>query len=165
MDNVMAEAIALHLWAVIAEGANAKLTPAERGVVVRAIAARAHAHPDGAGRGYGRSTIDRWIRDWRRGGLPALGPQPRSDSGWCEPARSCSGRRSPCAWSYPPARRPRSPRSSGPATGCGCRPARGAISPRRRGLHRQALAAEPKVFGRYEAARLGRVQGGRGARR
>ena len=41
MDNDMAEAIALHRWAVIAEGANAKLTPAERGVVVRAIAARA----------------------------------------------------------------------------------------------------------------------------
>ena len=39
MDDDMAEAIALHRWAVIAEGANAKLTPAERGVAVRAIAA------------------------------------------------------------------------------------------------------------------------------
>ena len=40
MDDDMAEAIALHRWAVIAEGANPKLTSAERGVVVRAIAAR-----------------------------------------------------------------------------------------------------------------------------
>lgn len=81
MDDKTAEAIALHRWAVIAEGANPRLTSAERGVVVRALAARSHAHPDGAERRYGRSTIDRWIRDWRTGGLAALRPQPRSDTG------------------------------------------------------------------------------------
>jgi hypothetical protein len=74
-------AIALHRRAVIAEGANPRLTPAERGAAVRALAGQSHAHPDGAQRRYGRSTIDRWIRDWRAGGLAALRPQPRSDTG------------------------------------------------------------------------------------
>jgi hypothetical protein len=35
------ETIALHRWAVIAEATNVRLTPAERGVVVREIANRA----------------------------------------------------------------------------------------------------------------------------
>ena len=38
MDNDMTEAIALHRWAVIAEATADRLNPAERGVVVRAIA-------------------------------------------------------------------------------------------------------------------------------
>ena len=81
MDNDMAEAIALHRWAVIAEGANPRLSPAERGAVVRVIAARSYTHPDGAERRYGRSTVDHWVRDWRAGGLAALRPRPRSDTG------------------------------------------------------------------------------------
>ncbi len=44
-----------------------RLTPAERGVLVRAAAGKTHAHPDGEDRRYSRSTIDRWIRAWRRG--------------------------------------------------------------------------------------------------
>ena len=35
---------------MIAEAAGQKLTPAERGALVRQIAARAHAHPDGSSR-------------------------------------------------------------------------------------------------------------------
>jgi hypothetical protein len=41
----MAEQIALHRWAVIAEAAGEKLTGRERGALVRQIAARSHTHP------------------------------------------------------------------------------------------------------------------------
>ena len=50
MNDKMQEQIALHRWAVIAEAASARLTAAERGALVRQIAAREHAHPDGSAR-------------------------------------------------------------------------------------------------------------------
>ena len=81
MDKEHAEAVALHRWAVIAEATSDRLEPAERGVVVRAIVARAHTHPDGSVRHYSRATLDRWVRAWRRGGLDALRPETRSDTG------------------------------------------------------------------------------------
>ena len=74
MDEKMRQEIALHRWAVIAEAANGRLTSSERGSVVRAIAARPHAHPDGTMRRYSRGTIDRWLRAWRAGGVDALRP-------------------------------------------------------------------------------------------
>ena len=81
MDHKGQEAIALHRWAVIAEAANDRLTAAERGALARQIAARAHTHPDGSVRRYSRGTIDRWLRAWRAGGLAALKPSPRADTG------------------------------------------------------------------------------------
>jgi putative transposase len=153
VDNDMVEAIALHRWAVIAEAANAKLTPAERGVVVRRIAAGAHTHPDGAPRRYGRSTIDRWVRDYRRGGLAALRPQPRSDSGLVRAAPELFEEAVALRLELPT-------RSAAQIAEIIWARHRVRVSPRtlrdqlrRRGLHREALAAEPKVFGRYEAAR------------
>lgn len=151
MDQDLAEAIALHRWAVIAEGANPRLTHAERGVVVRAIADRLHAHPDGTERRYGRSTIDRWIRDYRAGGLGALRPRPRSDSGLV--------RARPELFEEAVALRLELPsRSAAQIAEIIWARHRVRVSPRtlrdqlrRRGLHREALAAEPKVFGRYEA--------------
>ena len=71
----------LHRWAVIAEAASTRLTAAERGVLVRQIAVRAHAHPDGSQRRYSRGMIDRWIRAWKSGGIEALKPSPRADTG------------------------------------------------------------------------------------
>ena len=62
MDEKMRQEIALHRWAVIAEAANTRLTSSERGSVVRAIAVRQHAHPDGTVRRYSRGTVDRWLR-------------------------------------------------------------------------------------------------------
>jgi hypothetical protein len=47
MDEKMRQEIALHRWAVIAEAADRRLAGSERGAVVRVIAAREHAHPDG----------------------------------------------------------------------------------------------------------------------
>ena len=81
MDEKEAEAVALHRWAVIAEAVSERLEPAERGALVRAIAAQAHTHPDGSVRHYSRATLDRWIRAWRRDGLGALRPATRSDTG------------------------------------------------------------------------------------
>src|SRR5438067_11099283 len=81
MDHDQQEAVALHRFGVIAEATNPRLSPAERGVVVRAIAGRAHPHPDGTERRYSRGTIDRWVRAWRAGGLEALRPAERADVG------------------------------------------------------------------------------------
>jgi hypothetical protein len=61
MDHRQQEEVALHRWAVIAEAASDRLTAAERGALVRQIAARVHTHPDGSARRYSRGTIDRWL--------------------------------------------------------------------------------------------------------
>jgi putative transposase len=153
MDHKAQEEIALHRWAVIAEAASARLTPAERGVLVRQIAARAHTHPDGSARRYSRGTIDRWIRAWRAGGLEALKPSPRADTG--------AVRAHPELFAEAAALRLELPGRSAAqiasilyhrhGVAVAERTVRAQL--RRAGLHRQALAAEPKTFGRYEAGR------------
>lgn len=153
MDNDMAEQVALHRWAVIAEATSDRLSAPERGVVVRSIAGRPHTHPDGSSRRYSRPTIDRWIRAWRAGGLEGLRPSPRSDTGTVRahpelaeeavalrlelPSRSAAQIASIMFHRHGVAVSERTVRDQ----------------LRRRGLHRAALEAEPKVFGRYEAAR------------
>lgn len=151
MDHDRQEAVALHRFGVIAEATNVRLTPAERGAVVRAIATRAHAHPDGGERRYSRATIDRWIRAWRAGGLDALGPAERADVG--------AVRAHPELFAEACALRLELPsRSAAQITsilfhrhGIRVAPRTVRAQLRRAGLHREALAAEPKVFGRYEA--------------
>lgn len=153
MTDDEAEAIALHRWAVIAEAANPRLGPPERGRVVRAAAARHHAHPDGTLRRYSRNTIDRWLRAWRAGGLEALRPARRADAGVV--------RRHPELLEEAAALRLELPSRSAAQIAeilwhrHGVRVAQRTLRAqlRRRGLTRQALAAEPKVFGRYEASR------------
>ena len=81
MDSDHSEQIALHRYSVIAEAVGARLSPAERGLVVRALSTRAVVAPDGTMRTYSRSTIDRWIAGYRRDGLSALAPVARSDKG------------------------------------------------------------------------------------
>ena len=53
------------------------LSKAERGRLVRALAEREHVGPDGRLVRVARGTLDRWIRDYRRGGFEALVPRPR----------------------------------------------------------------------------------------
>ena len=153
MDNDMAGQIALHRWAVIAEATSDRLNPAERGALVRRIAGQSHTHPDGSGRRYSRGTIDRWIRAWRAGGLEGLRPSSRSDAGTVRshpelaeeavalrlelPSRSAAQIATIIFHRHGVAVSERTVRAQ----------------LRRRGLHREALEAEPKVFGRYEAAR------------
>jgi putative transposase len=153
MTDDEAEAIALHRWAVIAEAANPRLGSAERGRLVRAAAGRAHAHPDGSERRYSRNTLDRWLREWRAGGLEGLRPVDRADTGVVRrhpelveeaaalrlelPSRSAA-QIAEILWQRHGVRVPE-------------RTLRAQL--RRRGLAREALAAEPKVLGRYEAER------------
>lgn len=151
MDRTGQEEVALHRWAVIAEAAGAQLMAAERGALVRQIAARDHQHPDGSRRRYSRGTIDRWIRAWRSGGLDALRPSPRADTG--------AVRAHPELFAEAAALRLELPGRSAAQIASilyhrhGVRVAertvRGQL--RRAGLHREALAAEPKAYGRYEA--------------
>jgi putative transposase len=153
MDRKGQEEIALHRWAVIAEAAGDRLTAAERGALVRQIAARAHTCPDGSARRYSRGTIDRWLRAWRAGGLDALKPSPRADAG--------AVRAHPELFAEAAALRLELPGRSAAQIASilfhrhGIAVAERTIRAqlRRAGLHREALAAEPKAYGRYEAAR------------
>jgi putative transposase len=152
VDRKEQEQVALHRWAVIAEAAGGKLTARERGALVRRIAARSHAHPDGSRRTYSRVTIDRWLRAWREGGLDALKPAERSDTG--------TVRAHPELFAEAAALRLELPGRSAAQIASilyhrhgvkvSERTVRGQL--RRAGLHREALAAEPKAYGRYEAA-------------
>jgi putative transposase len=154
MDHKEQEQIALHRWAVIAEAANGRLTAAERGALVRQIAARAHAHPDGQARRYSRGTIDRWLRAWRKDGLEALKPSQRADTG--------TVRAHPELFAEAAALRLELPGRSAAQIASILYHRHGiAVSEptvrgqlRRAGLAREALAAEPKAYGRYEAARV-----------
>ncbi|MGD0455701.1 MAG: DDE-type integrase/transposase/recombinase [Solirubrobacteraceae bacterium] len=52
-------------------------SPVERGALVRAVAAEEHTGPGGERLTVSRSTVDRWIRNYRAGGFQALVPRPR----------------------------------------------------------------------------------------
>ncbi len=153
MDPDTQEKVALHRYGVIAEAANPRLGAAERGALVRQIAARPHLHPDGSERRYSRGTIDRWLRAWRSGGLEALRPAERSDTG--------AVRAHPELYAEAAALRLELPSRSAAQIASilyhrhGVKMAERTVRQqlRRAGLHREALQAEPKVFGRYEAER------------
>jgi len=147
------EQVALHRWAVIAEATSDRLNPQERGAVVRQIAARTHASPDGSDRHYSRGTIDRWIRAWRSGGLDALKPTQRADTGAVRAHPELFGEAAALRLEIPS-------RSAAQIASIlyyrhGIKVAERTIRAqlRRRGLQREALLAEPKVFGRFEAER------------
>lgn len=69
--------VALFRYALIREAADPALSKAERGRLVRALAAGEHLGPDGRRVTVGRTTLDDWIRAWRAGGFEALVPRPR----------------------------------------------------------------------------------------
>src|SRR5665213_2375 len=81
MSTDPAEALALFRYRVIAEAANPRLSPAERGALVRQLAGASHRLPDGSSRVFSRATLDRWIVAYREQGLAGLRPQPRADLG------------------------------------------------------------------------------------
>jgi putative transposase len=72
-----ARAIGLFRYMLIREAADPALTSRQRGAMVREIAAREHGDPSGQRVRLTRWTLDRWIREWRRGGFDALVPAPR----------------------------------------------------------------------------------------
>ena len=69
--------VGLFRYSLIREAADPLVSNADRGVLVRAVAAREHTDPTGARVRVGRSTLDRWIREWRAGGFEALVPTAR----------------------------------------------------------------------------------------
>ncbi len=69
--------IALFRYSLIREAADPELTPTERGQLVRQLARKVHAGPDGARVRVSRSTLDRWIRAYRASGYHGLVPEPR----------------------------------------------------------------------------------------
>jgi len=71
------EDLALLRFRIIGEAINPRLTPAERGHLVRELAKQAYEHPDGSSWTYSRVTLDRWIRAYREHGLDGLRPPPR----------------------------------------------------------------------------------------
>uniref|UniRef100_UPI002F90C856 DDE-type integrase/transposase/recombinase n=1 Tax=Kitasatospora indigofera TaxID=67307 RepID=UPI002F90C856 len=72
-----AHQVALFRYQLIREAADAALSPAQRGAMVRAIAARTHNDPFGKPVKVARGTLDRWLRSWREGGFDALLPPTR----------------------------------------------------------------------------------------
>ena len=70
--------MALFRYSFIREAADPTLTKAERGLMVRALAARDPTGPGGERVRVARNTLDRWIRNWRAGGFEALVPSTRS---------------------------------------------------------------------------------------
>lgn len=70
--------VGLFRYSLIREAADPALSKADRGALVRALAARDHVGPDDERMQVGRSTVDRWIREWRAGGFEALVPSARA---------------------------------------------------------------------------------------
>src|SRR5438067_3120116 len=81
MSSDPREAIALLRYRIVAAATDPRLTPAERGQLVRELAAQAYDHPDGSRYTYSRGTLDRWVRAYREQGLDGLRPPPRADLG------------------------------------------------------------------------------------
>jgi putative transposase len=148
-----AESVALWRFSLIAEAIGPRLTPADRGLLVRQVAARAHAHPDGGPCTVSRNTLDRWLRAYREHGLDGLRPGIRTDSGVV--------RRHPELFDEAAALRLEQPARSAAqiadiiAARYGVRISERTLREhlQRRGLQRAALTAEVRAFGRYEAAR------------
>jgi putative transposase len=157
MSTDLAEALALFRYRVIAEAANPRLTPTERGRLVRELAQHAHEHPDGSTRQYARGTFDRWVRAYREQGLDGLKPQPRADLGVV--------RRHPELLEEACQLRAELPARSAVQIGeilfarHGIRVAERTINQhlRQRGLRRAALAGQPRAYGRFEAERPNEV--------
>jgi putative transposase len=151
--EVSDEAVALHRYSLIAEALAPRLSPRERGLLVRHIAAQVHLYPDGMERTVSRDTLDRWIRAYRARGFQGLHPQPRSDQG--------AVRRHPELFAEAEALRREQPARSATQIAATLQARHGvAVSARtvrerllRAGLSRAVLTAETRVYGRYEASR------------
>ena len=142
---------ALFRYGLIAAALDARISPAERGALVRALALRLHAHPSGDLRQVGRSTVDDWIRAYRLGGFGALLPKqrasvPRTPSSLLDQAEALrrENPRRTCA---------QIARIIANANG-GRGPSVSTVERhlRRVGLSRAALLGEREAFGRFEAA-------------
>lgn len=153
MSTDPAETVALFRFQVIAEATNPRLSPAERGALVRHLARQSHLQPDGSTRVYSRGTLDRWLRAYRSQGLEGLRPQARADLG--------SVRRQPALLEEAARLRQELPARSAAQISAilqarhGVRVAERTLRQyfQRRGLQRASLAGQPRTYGRFEAER------------
>jgi putative transposase len=76
-DGRGGQGVGVFRYSLVREASDLALSKAERGALVRALAAMEHATPDGRRIGVGRSSLDRWIRAYRAGGFEALLPKLR----------------------------------------------------------------------------------------
>jgi len=77
MEDERRRDIGLFRYSLVREPGDPGLSGAQRGELVRDLAAIDHAGPDGTRLRVGRSTLDRWVRLWRAGGFEALVPAAR----------------------------------------------------------------------------------------
>lgn len=80
-----ARQVALFRYRLIRDAADRAVSPAQRGRMVRELAAVEHDGPFGSPVRVSRASLDRWIRAWRAGGFEALLPPvrqvgPRTDA-------------------------------------------------------------------------------------
>ncbi len=76
MEDERRREIGLFRYALIRPCMDPGLSRAQRGRLVWALAEREHVGPGGRLVRISRATLDRWIRDYRRGGFEALVPKP-----------------------------------------------------------------------------------------
>jgi putative transposase len=149
------EAVALFRYKLIAEAANSRLGPAERGQLVRELASQpVELPPDGRLHHFSRGTYDRWLRAYREQGLAGLKPEPRADAGLAR--RHTELLEEACQLRLELPARSAAQISAILLARHGIRVAERTIREHlhRRGLHRAALAQQPRdVFGRFEALR------------
>ncbi|WP_160502260.1 helix-turn-helix domain-containing protein [Streptomyces sp. BA2] len=72
-----ARQVGLFRYSLIQDLLDPALTTRQRGRLARELAEREHTDPFGRQVKVSRGTIDRWARDYRRGGFAALVPEPR----------------------------------------------------------------------------------------
>ncbi len=72
-----AQQVGLFRYGLIQDALDPALSTKQRGRLVRAVAAGTHPGPFGVPVQISRASLDRWIRDYRRGGFTALVPTPR----------------------------------------------------------------------------------------
>lgn len=150
MEDARRREIALFRYALVRQAADTQLSPAQRGRLVRDLAGRDHVGPDGARVRVGRSTLDRWVRAYRRGGFDALVPAVRARSPLTNPQildlAVALKRQAPS-------------RTAEQITAIIAAAGRDAPSARtiqrhfaRTGLNRRPDGAAPRSYGRFEAA-------------
>ena len=72
-----AQQVGLFRYGLIQDALDPALSTKQRGRLVRSVAAGIHPGPFGVPVRISRASLDRWIRDYRRGGFTALVPTPR----------------------------------------------------------------------------------------
>jgi len=153
MEGDHDERMALFRYTVISEALDAGLSAAERGLIVRALAARTWTTPLGEERSFSRGTIDRWIGAYRTDGLGALAPSPRTDRGRVRVERQWMAEAVRLRREVPARSAAQITEIIGRAHGVWLKERTVRAHLARSGVSRRALTEEPaRAFGRYETS-------------